>query len=92
MATLRDNWSVIIVIAVAAVIAALALRWLGWRLPQRQMQDRIFKSEKERADTEDNFRKTVGQARGGAAVLIGGPVGRSRDRRNVPQGDIWTTS
>src|SRR5262249_8374458 len=26
---------------------------------------------KDRADTEDNFRKTVGQALGGAAVLIG---------------------
>ena len=26
---------------------------------------------KARADTEDNFRKTVGQALGGAAVLIG---------------------
>jgi hypothetical protein len=28
-----------------------------------------------RADTEDNFRKTVGQALGGAAVLIGAAAG-----------------
>jgi uncharacterized protein YjbI with pentapeptide repeats len=60
-----------------AVIAAPALLWgvwwLWWRLPQRQVARLALKirDPKARADTEDNFRKTVGQALGGAAVLIG---------------------
>ena len=33
-----------------------------------------IRDPKARADTEDNFRKTVGQALGGAAVLIGAGV------------------
>jgi hypothetical protein len=70
MAILRDNW-IIVAIAVAVVAALVVLIWLWWRVPKWQMQDRIFKSEKERADAEDNFRKTLGQALGGAAVLIG---------------------
>ena len=38
-------------------------RWRGWRSKIRD--------PKARADVEDNFRKTVGQVLGGAAVLIG---------------------
>jgi hypothetical protein len=61
---------------VAIAIAALALAaiwWLWWRLPQRQVTRLALKirDPKARADTEDNFRKTVGQALGGVAVLIG---------------------
>jgi hypothetical protein len=43
-----------------------------WQLPQRQVAKLALKirAPKARADTEDNFRKTVGQALGGAAVLI----------------------
>ena len=56
-------------------LAALlfAIWWLWWRLPQRQVARLALKirDPKARADTEDNFRKTVGQALGGAAVLIG---------------------
>ena len=73
MAILRDNW-IVIAIGVAVIAALTLLIWLWWQVPKWQMQDRIFKSEKERADAEDNFRKTVGQALGGAAVLIGAGV------------------
>ena len=47
--------------------------WLWWWLPKRQVTRLALKirDPKARADTEDNFRKTVGQALGGAAVLIG---------------------
>ena len=67
---LRDNW-IVLAIFVAVIAALVLLIWLWWQVPKWQMQGRIFKSEKERADVEDNFRKTVGQAIGGAAVLAG---------------------
>jgi hypothetical protein len=75
MATIRDNW--IVIATAAAVIVASALLWgicwVWWRLPQRQVARLSLKirDPKARADVEDNFRKTVGQALGGAAVLIG---------------------
>ena len=50
----------------------LAAWWLWWRLPKRQV-DRLrltIRDPKARADVEDNFRKTIGQLLGGAAVLI----------------------
>ena len=65
----------------AIVIVALALLaaiwWLWWQLPKRQVRglDIQIHDPKARADTEDNFRKTVGQALGGAAVRA--PVGRT---------------
>src|SRR6516225_4344156 len=62
---------------IAAALAALALLsgawWLWWRLPKQQV-DRLrltIRDRKARADVEDNFRKTIGQLLGGAAVLIG---------------------
>ena len=50
-----------------------AIWWLWWRLPERRVAQLALKipDPKARADTEDNFRKTVGQALGGAVVLIG---------------------
>jgi uncharacterized protein YjbI with pentapeptide repeats len=49
--------------------------WLWWRLPKWQLKSLEPKipteNPKERADVEDNFRKTAGQLIGGAAVLIG---------------------
>jgi hypothetical protein len=68
----RDK-GIIIASAFAAVIAGLALWalwWLWWRLPQRQVARLTLQipDPKARADVEDNFRKTVGQALGGAAV------------------------
>lgn len=46
---------------------------MWWRLPKQQVARLALKirDPKARADVEDNFRKTVGQALGGAAVLIG---------------------
>jgi hypothetical protein len=73
MAILRDNW-IVIAIGVVVIAALALLAWLWWQVPKWQMRGRIFRGEKERADAEDNFRKTVGQALGGAAVLIGAVV------------------
>ena len=64
----------IVLLAVeATLVLAAAIWWLWWRLPKRQVHglDIQIHDPKARADTEDNFRKTVGQALGGAAVLIG---------------------
>jgi uncharacterized protein YjbI with pentapeptide repeats len=63
----------IVVISVAALAVPFGIWWLWWRLPKWQV-DRLalkIRDPKARADVEDNFRKTVGQALGGAAVLIG---------------------
>src|SRR5215469_16358286 len=62
-----------LVLAGAAAVVALGAWWLWWRLPKRQV-DRLrltIRDPKARADVEDNFRKTIGQLLGGAAVLIG---------------------
>ena len=70
---LSPPWDMRTVIAIA--IAALALLggiwWLWWRLPRHQVARLALTTPKARADVEDNFRKAVGQALGGAAVLIG---------------------
>jgi uncharacterized protein YjbI with pentapeptide repeats len=65
-----------IIVAVATVLAAAVLSgawWLWWRLPKRQVNRLRFaiRDPKARADVEDNYRKTIGQLLGGAAVLIG---------------------
>ena len=56
-----------------AVLAALLLGWLWWRLPKWEVARLSLKirDPKARADVEDNFRKTVGQALGGITVLLG---------------------
>jgi uncharacterized protein YjbI with pentapeptide repeats len=56
-----------------ALALLFAIWWLWWRLPKRQIARLALtiRDPKARADTEDNFRKTVGQVLGGAAVLIG---------------------
>jgi uncharacterized protein YjbI with pentapeptide repeats len=77
-AVTNPDSTLIIAVAVIAV-AALALLfgfgiwWLWWRLPKWQVDRLTLKilDPKARADVEDNFRKTVGHALGGAAVLIG---------------------
>ena len=60
------------VVATAGVIVAIATA-LWWWLPKWQV-NRLrlqIRDPKARADVEDNFRKTIGQLLGGAAVLIG---------------------
>jgi uncharacterized protein YjbI with pentapeptide repeats len=66
----------ILAIAILALMPLAAIWWLWWQLPRRQVRrlDIQIHDPKARADTEDNFRKTVGQALGGAAVLIGAVV------------------
>jgi uncharacterized protein YjbI with pentapeptide repeats len=63
-------WLITIAIALAAVVCALATWW--W-LPKWQVAR--FRPEisdpKDRADVEDNFRKSIGQLIGGAAVILG---------------------
>jgi uncharacterized protein YjbI with pentapeptide repeats len=59
-------------VTVVGVALVTALWWLWWRLPKLQA-DGVplqYRDAKERADLEDSFRKTIGQALGGAAVLI----------------------
>ena len=64
---------VIVLTAQSTLLLIAAIWWLWWRLPRRQLHklDAQIHDPKARADTEDNFRKTVGQALGGVAVLIG---------------------
>jgi uncharacterized protein YjbI with pentapeptide repeats len=71
-----EDTRTIIAIAIVALALLAAIWWLWWRLPRRQLHrlDVQIHDPKDRADTEDNFRKTVGQALGGAAVLIGAVV------------------
>lgn len=61
-------------LAGVAAIAALFSVW--WWLPKLQVRRLRFsvRDAKARADLEDNFRKTVGQLLGGAAVLVGGAL------------------
>jgi len=60
---------------IVAGVGGAILAWVGWwlwsQLPKRQMRAITLKDEKDRADIEDNFRKTIGQALGGIAVLFG---------------------
>jgi uncharacterized protein YjbI with pentapeptide repeats len=65
-------WPWLLAAAVAEV--ALGAWWLWWRLPMRQMRSITAADPKARADIEDNFRKTIGQLLGGAAVLIGAGI------------------
>ena len=73
----RLSQSLVVVFATEAILLLVAgIWWLWWLLPRRQLHklDLQIQDPKARADTEDNFRKTVGQALGGAAVLIGAVV------------------
>jgi hypothetical protein len=60
-------------LAGAAAVVALGAWWLWWQLPKRQAERlrMTVRDAKARTDIEDNFRKTIGQLLGGAAVLIG---------------------
>jgi hypothetical protein len=69
------HWPIVIKSALAGLAVAFlwGAWWLWWRLPKRGV-DRLrlmIRDPKARADVEDNFRKTIGQLLGGAAVLIG---------------------
>jgi hypothetical protein len=70
---LSPQWDsrTITAITITALAFVAGIWWLWWRLPKRQVRSLDIQIPKDCADTEDNFRKTVGQALGGAAVLIG---------------------
>src|SRR5271166_2020732 len=59
-----DNQTVIAIAIVAAAALLAGIWWLWWRLPRRQVARLSIQipDPKARADAEDNFRKTVGQA------------------------------
>jgi hypothetical protein len=74
-------WSTVGVIA--GLAALVGGGWFWWWWPKRQV-DRLrltIRDPKARADVEDNFRKTIGQRLGGAAVLIGAGLARISDTR-----------
>src|SRR6478672_651683 len=57
---------------VSGIIAAAFLAGaIWWWVPKWQMKSITASDPKARADIEDNFRKTIGQALGGIAVLFG---------------------
>ena len=60
----------ITVLAIVAVALLGVDLWLWWWFPRWQMRSITAADPKDRADIEDNFRKTIGQALGGIAVLI----------------------
>jgi hypothetical protein len=66
-----EDWRTVSILGVALVTVLCGAWWLWWRLPKRQMRSITAADPKARADIEDNFRKTIGQLLGGAAVLIG---------------------
>ena len=65
------GWGNIALIVVAGILVGAILCAVWWWVPKRQMLGLTFENDKDRAATEDNFRKTVGQVIGGAAVLVG---------------------
>jgi hypothetical protein len=77
----RALWPLLLVwwpwlVAGAVLPIALGIWWLWWRLP-KQESERLrptMPDPKARADVEDNFRKTIGQVLGGAAVLFGAGI------------------
>jgi hypothetical protein len=56
---------------IVALLVLLAGPYLWWRVPQWQMRSVRVPDPKDRADIEDNFRKTVGQALAAIFVLLG---------------------
>jgi hypothetical protein len=61
-------------LGLGAIVLVAAVTFLWWFVPKWQMRSITASEPKARADIEDNFRKTVGQALGGAAVLAGAGI------------------
>ena len=54
-------------IGIAAAVLGAGATLLWWFVPKWQMRSVTTGNPKERADIEDNFRKTIGQALAGVA-------------------------
>src|SRR6516164_8432135 len=66
----REARRMILLIVVGSVALLVGIcAW--WWVPKWQMQSVRVPDPKDRADIEDNFRKTVGQALGGLFILLG---------------------
>jgi hypothetical protein len=66
------DWITIVLAVLAALLLAVAIWWLWWRLPKQQA-DRLsltIRDRKARADVEDNYRKNVGQVLVGVAAAL----------------------
>src|SRR3954452_5997260 len=72
-AWLRVWWPWLVGGAIALALLGALVWLLWWRLPKQQAERlrSTLPDTKARADVEDNFRKTIGQLLGGAAVLLG---------------------
>ena len=60
-------------VAILTALTLVTVWWLWWWLPKREVARLSLKirDAKARAEVENNIRKTVGQALGGAVVLLG---------------------
>jgi Pentapeptide repeats (8 copies) len=67
-------WIPIGLVVLAALLLGIGIWWVWWRLPKREAARLWLDDPKARADVEDNFRKTVGQALGSVVVLLGAGV------------------
>ncbi|MBV8525306.1 MAG: hypothetical protein JOY71_24830, partial [Acetobacteraceae bacterium] len=67
----------------AAAIGVVIAGALWWWLPKWQVHRLQIGDPKARADVEDNFRKTIGQLLGGAAVLIGAGAAYFQTQRTL---------
>jgi hypothetical protein len=61
-------WQFVICIAVVVLVVGATVLW--WWMPKWQMRSVTTGDPKARADVEDNFRKTIGQALGGVAAAL----------------------
>jgi hypothetical protein len=66
-------WITVGLAVLAALLLAIGIWWLWWRLPKREAARLALKirDAKARVDVEDTYRKTIGQALGGIVVLLG---------------------
>ena len=82
------GWIAVIAVGIAFGAAVLwAGWWLWWQLPKLQVTRFRLSDEKARADVEDNFRKTISQLLGGAAVLLGTGVAYYQTQRSLQASD-----
>jgi hypothetical protein len=70
---MADRITIGLAVLAALLLLGIAVWWAWWRLPKQQVARLALKirDARARADVEDNLRKTVGQALGGVAVLLG---------------------